>query len=382
MKTRYKIAITLSLSFAAAFALEKMVYNDDFMYEPTQIELKIYEQKKQDLTDAAIKDHRDVASSERELPNIEYVRYNTDNKAMIDGKWQVTRIIDHEENVIFDINGHAEDRKKQLFLDFKLEGTSLIHATYTEGELTENFYFDISRVSERGTRIALFRAFKNGYEIFEAKKLIKKPVMQGPARVMKYPVANDTKINSKAKNMMETQRDLQVADVNSNLVLERAMYPSRAKGLLQGEENIEGSINFGPNAINTLEVTILPNSPSPIYITLDYAEINKVGHFHYEEEDPNTGGMRRASGLVTNNGEGGYRLRFVNGKHAGAMLSFVTEHELRLMREKAEELKLEQELKGTEEANEDVDAEVENDRTPQSVSIPKGFSFTRKKEEF
>lgn len=381
MKTRYKIALTLSLSFAAAFALEKVVYNDDFMYQPTEVELKIYEQKKNDITDASNTDNRGVASAERELPNIQYIRFNDENKDNIDGKWQVTRIIDHEEKVIFDINGRIEDKKKELFLDFKLEGTSLIHATYTEDKLVEDFYFDISRISDGGTRIALFRAYKNGYEIFEAKKLIKKPVQIGPQRVMRYPIARNTEINKKAKDVVGAKRDLVVNDLSKELILERAMYPSRAKGLLQGEESIVGSVSFGANSIDFLDVTLLPNSPSPIEIQLDYAEINKVGHFHYEEEDQN-GNTRKASGLVTNNGEGGYRLRFVNGKHAGAMLSFVTERELRLMRDKAEELKLEQEMKNQDVEVDKAEVEAVSKRTPQSIGRATGFSFSNKAEKY
>lgn len=383
MKTTYKLIFTLSLAFAAAFAFEKSVYNDDFLYIQSEVEIKIYKDKAEQIKEKAVADNRNVASAERELPNIDYIRFNEENKKKINGKWKVTRIIDHEKNVLFDVRNNEEDQDKDLFLDFELKGSSLLYATFTEGEAKESFYFDISRVSDGGTTIILFRAYKNGYEIFEAEKLIKEKTRVGTPRknqfAMRYPTPKNTDINQPARNVVKGARFLKLEHIGANLVLERAMYPSRAQGLLQ-DEMIEGSVSFGDDSIEYLEATLLRGTPNEVTIRVDPSEINKVGHFHFYEENQN-GDMVKASGLVTNNGEGGYRLRFVNGKHSGAMLSFVTQRELDLMREKAEEMALEKEYSNVE-ANDDAEVEDENERTPQSVGKPKGFSFSNKAEQY
>ena len=202
MKNRYKLLITLSLAFVTAFAYETYVYNDDFLYEPSEVELKIYTQKQTSST-KQVHDLRKVASAERDLPKIQYIRYNRENKKRINGKWRVTRIIDHKKNVLFDIRQNIDDEDKDLFFDFILEGTSLVHATFNDGNLVENFYFDISKLSRKATNIVLFRAYKNGYEIIEAEKLIKKPRLtnvSGRGRVMvnRYPTPRSTNIQKPA----------------------------------------------------------------------------------------------------------------------------------------------------------------------------------------
>lgn len=382
MKNRYKLLITLSLAFVTAFAYESIVYNDDFLYEPTEVELKIYKQNQTSSLEEVV-DNRKVASAERDLPGIQYIRYNDKNKTKINGKWRVTRIIDHKENVVFDVRNNIEDKDKDLFLDFILEGTSLVHATFTDGDLVENYYFDISHLTRGGSAIVLFRAYKNGYEILEAEKLVKKPVVKkvpvrGRVMVNSYPLPKNTNINVEAKKVANRKRFLRVDHVGAELRIERALYPTRARGLLQGEEQIEGRISLGDDTIEEISVTLLPGTPNEVEIQIDPCNINQVGHFHYYEENKD-GEMVKASGLLTFNGEDGYRVRFVNGNHAGAMLSFVTDAEYEKLMMKAQEVEMEREMQG---AEADVDAEVEkNERAPQSVGKPQGFSFSSKAQD-
>lgn len=381
MKNRYKLLITLSLAFVTAFAYETYVYNDDFLYEPSEVELKIYTQKQTSST-KQVHDLRKVASAERDLPKIQYIRYNRENKKRINGKWRVTRIIDHKKNVLFDIRQNIDDEDKDLFFDFVLEGTSLVHATFNDGNLVENFYFDISKLSRKATNIVLFRAYKNGYEIIEAEKLIKKPRLTnvpGRGRVMvnRYPTPRSTNIQKPALEVAKRERFLRIDHVGSELRIERALYPSRTRGLLQGEDMIEGKINFGDDTIEGIEVTLMVGTPNEVPISIEPCDINQVGHFHYYEENQD-GDLVKASGLLTFNGEDGYRVRFVNGNHAGAMLSFVTDAEYDKLMLKAQEIEMERELKGA-----DADAEVDanGERAPLSLGKPQGFSFSNKSQK-
>ena len=140
---------------------------------------------------------------------------------------------------------------------------------------------------------------------------------------------------------------------------------------------IEGKINFGDDTIEGIEVTLMVGTPNEVPISIEPCDINQVGHFHYYEENQD-GDLVKASGLLTFNGEDGYRVRFVNGNHAGAMLSFVTDAEYDKLMLKAQEIEIERELKGA-----DADAEVDanGERAPLSLAKPQGFSFSNKSQK-
>ncbi|MBT5094507.1 MAG: hypothetical protein HOM21_09710, partial [Halobacteriovoraceae bacterium] len=117
---------------------------------------------------------------------------------------------------------------------------------------------------------------------------------------------------------------------NVDLVLERALNPSVSKTVMKGTM-VEGNATISPTEIIELSATISMGSSKEQDISLASAKINDGGQFEGEYD----GNM--VTGIVTNNGQGGYRIRFATGPLQGTMLNFVTDEEFDKIQTREEE---------------------------------------------
>lgn len=242
-----------------------------------------------------------ASSNERELPAVQYLPYNNMNQDLINGKWEIRRIVDANSEVIFDRIGHYEDRDKSIKVDFDLVGTSTVMIDQDSSQV-----YKISLLTEFGT-IALFKVMGDGYEILEAKKIVEKVEVEQVQEVEKVEEA------AKITGLR--------LDGNKDLVLERALHPSRTSQLLSGE-SVRGNVSLIDGNIENLSIALYYEKGQREEYEIAFAEINDGGMFEAMIHD------ETVHGIITNNGEGVFRIRFATGKLQGAMLNFVTQDKL------------------------------------------------------
>lgn len=230
-----------------------------------------------------------------------YLPVNAENIAKIDGEWEITRIVGADERVTFDKLANPEDAKKSIKVPFKLVGTSLIQVN-NDSQLVYN----VSLLSDFGT-IALFKKIGNGYEIMEAKRMAK-----------------------------QVNNNLVVSD-EVELVLERALNQAKSNKVLTGND-VSGQVSLSSKAINGLEVELTNENGEAQSIQIDHADLMDGGAFKAEVNG------EEVSGVVFNNGKDGYRISFVTGPLAGAMLNFTTKEQADKIQETEREQQVEQEM--------------------------------------
>lgn len=235
---------------------------------------------------------RNVASEALQKIALMYVPANAENIAKINKKWEIVRIIGADSVVTFDKNSNPEDAKKSMIVDMKLVGTSEVVVDKNTDA------YKISLLTEFGT-IALFKKIGNGYEILEAKMVVEK--------------AEET--------------TLAVSD-EVELVLERALNQAKSPKILTGSD-VSGEMVLTKNSINGLTVELKNANGETQNIDIAAADLMDGGSFKADVDG------EEVSGVVFNNGKDGYRLSFVTGPLAGAMLNFVTRTQLNEIEDKA-----------------------------------------------
>lgn len=251
-----------------------------------------------------VETQRFVASSEiSDLPAVQYLPFNSKNQDLINGKWEIRRIKAADDTVIYDKISSYEDRNKSIIVDFNLIGTSTVML-----DNDSNQVFKISLMTDYNT-IAVFKVMDDGYEILEAKKVPERKIKQ-KAEVAE--VKEEVKENVKGLRLN--------GDVD--LRLERALFPSKTSELLKGEK-IRGYVSLIDGNIENLSAAIYFDERSPaVEIDVPFAEINDGGMFETYI------GRESVHGIITNNGEGVFRVRFATGPLQGAMLNFVTDKKM------------------------------------------------------
>jgi hypothetical protein len=150
-----------------------------------------------------------------------------------------------------------------------------------------------------------------GYEIIEAKKVVQK-------------------------------NELIVDSGEVELVLERALNQNKSSKILTGADAV-GEVVLTKNSIEGLSIKLTNTNGEVQDIVISSAQLLDGGAFKADVDD------HEVSGVMFNNGKDGYRLSFVTGPLAGAMLNFVTKEEL---------VKIE-ERQANSESNDDYYAEIE-----------------------
>lgn len=229
---------------------------------------------------------RSLASDgEASLQRIAIMRVDMAQAFKINGNWEITRIIGADEVVTFDKNQNPDDAKKSIVIPMKLVGTSRVMIN-NDAELVYN----ISLLSDFGT-IAIFKKIGNGFEILEAK-MVKAP----------------------------KEETLEVSDEIKKLVLERALNQSKSSKVLEGADAV-GEMMLSKKSIEGLSISLTNTNGEVQNIEISSAQLMDGGAFKADLDN------EEVSGVIFKNGEVGYRLSFVTGPLAGAMLNFVTEQE-------------------------------------------------------
>ena len=235
---------------------------------------------------------RNVASEAVSKVAQMYLPTNVENIKKINTTWEITRIVSNNEVVAYDKLANAEDAKRSIKVPLELIGNGIVRVNKDNEQV-----YRVSLLSDFGT-IALFKKLGNGYEILEAKRV---------------EVA-------KANTSLVVSEEVE-------LVLERALNQAKSNKVLEGHD-VSGSVSLNAKTITALTVELRnPNGESQ-NIEIDTADLMDGGTFAAEVNGENV------SGVVFNNGKDGYRISFVTGPIAGAMLNFVTKAQM----EKGQEL--------------------------------------------
>lgn len=289
---------------------------------------------------------RELASVDRSaaLPAIQYVALNQANRNLINSEWEIMRVVGEDGNEVF--NAYLNEDDKAIRVDFELLRTSVIQI---DKEADQTYY--ISLLTE-GNTIALFKEFNGGYEILEARKVAR-------------AIANDNSAQDDIENGSSagSVQNLPATDpsINAELILEKALNPIKAADVLIGDA-ISGSATVRGGSIERLSVTLHRATPNETSLEIQFAEINDGGQFETQVGD------EMVSGILTNNGNEGFRIRFATGPLQGAMLNFVTEEtyeEMMLQRENQEYERLEAEESPIAQEIRDQQEEFQNQRAQQ-----------------
>jgi hypothetical protein len=257
---------------------------------------------------------RYVASTSAARPAVQYLPKNVINSSLIDGEWEVRRIQNENNEVVFE----ASSSEEYVPMEFSLIGTSLVRV----GD-EEPMDFRVSYLDESGRTIAVFRQYGKGYEILEAVRVVKKEVVENTIASVEQEVEEE-EINSTGVVIEDVQ----------DLVLERALHPTKDPNILIGEV-VSGSVVIDSTMIEELNVVVgVGKNYEQSLSFLAGAEIKAGGQFSAETNDG------EVTGIITNNGKDGYRIRFATGPLQGAMLNFVTEEKFEQMAEQEEEARL------------------------------------------
>ncbi len=271
---------------------------------------------------------RYVASAERELPSVQYFPKNETNDKLIGGQWIITRIEDEKGHEIHNYKKNG----REILVDFDLKATSLVRI-----DGNNDYLFDISLMSYDYTAIALFRAYNEGYEIIEARRLRKSEAV----KLEGVELASKKLEEGDIKEGVEENLDINILD--RDLMIERAHAPTLSRTIIinnpdeiNESQTISGFVNANTQYINKVEATV-KTEKGEISINLDTIELQAGGVFTNHEQD----GAKHA-GIMTRNGEGSIKVRFSEGPYKGVLLSFVNDEEMTRISE--ERMKTREEL--------------------------------------
>ncbi|OFZ14177.1 MAG: hypothetical protein A2X86_04815 [Bdellovibrionales bacterium GWA2_49_15] len=233
---------------------------------------------------------RQVASGHKKEPAIRYMPLNPQNYSKITGTWQIYNFI----------NTRDEDEAVDIKVKLELIGNGQIKLDNDEQQI-----FWISFYSEQET-IAIFKKLRNGFEILEARK-----IHEGKVTVAAVKSEDQQQASPQEK------KGLILNDVE--LVLEKALLPSVTNVILEGDA-VSGKATIREGVLQYVDVRVSANGQS-YSIEIPFAEINDGGQFTADLEG------QSVSGILTNNGQNAFRIRFATGPMAGAILNFITQGE-------------------------------------------------------
>lgn len=234
---------------------------------------------------------RSLASDVTPSMRIAIMKVEMSQAFKVNGNWEITRIVGSDEVVTYDKFNNPEDSKKVIKVPMKLVGTSRVMVNNDQ-----DLVYNISLLSDFGT-IAIFKKMGNGFEIIEAR-------------------------------MIKEKKEEVVISDEVELVLERALNQSKSSKILTGAD-ATGEMVLTKKSIEGLSVSLTNTSGEVQNIEIASAQLMDGGSFKADVDG------EEVSGVIFNNGKDGYRLSFVTGPLAGAMLNFVTQAELEKIEDKS-----------------------------------------------
>jgi len=260
--------------------------------------------------------NRNVASRVHDFnsPAVTYLGVTDENKKKINGRWEVTRVIDNKGTPIYDSFKNAEDKKSIIIVNMELVATSTVVL-----DKDRNQTFKISLLTKANT-IALFKIINGGYEILEAKKILPKPRFNKLANTK--PVLTEP---SQKEVVRPVKKGIRMNDMD--LFLESALNPLQSRNVLNIKQ-VSGNLSVFDGSIQDFSASLNIGSAKEVNLNFSFAEIKDGGQFEAEI------GGDKATGIITNNGEHSYKVRFATGPLQGAILTFVSEEKYELAQEK------------------------------------------------
>lgn len=263
---------------------------------------------------------RIVASAERELPGVQYLPFNDFYRNKVNGDWEIIKIHNTSGEVLFDLSRN-EEKDMKILVELQMIGTSLVRIDGDKG-----LEFDISILHESGNTIALFRTIDGTYEIVEAKRYVKPVLVEKKEDSLNASGFDDNRQSVGPEEVVAQKTGIEISK-NFDLVLERALDPNASKDVLRGEAELTGEVSLIGGNIENLRAVLHRGTDKEKILDIGFAQINDGGQFNFDENG------EVVSGILTNNGRDGFRIRIATGRFAGAMLNFVTRDELYKIRE-------------------------------------------------
>jgi uncharacterized protein with HEPN domain len=258
------------------------------MKSESALQTKLADEKDNDISL-----ERSVASEEAPSKVAQiFLPMNEENIKKINTSWEISRIVDSSEKVVFDKFQNQEDSKKSIKVKMELIGNGIVRLDKDNEQV-----YRVSILTDFGT-IAIFKKMGNGYEIIEAKKVVK---------------------------VVENKIDIQ--EEETDLVLERALNQAKGNKILTGAD-VSGQMTLNKGTISNFSVTLHNQNGEEQSVEIDSADIMDGGAFKADVSG------EEISGVLFNNGKEGFRVSFVTGPMAGAMLNFVTKSQYEEIQER------------------------------------------------
>ncbi len=311
---------------------------------------------------------RVLASEERKSIRLQYLPLNDENEALINSEWRVTRILNENEETEYDIKWFDTEEKKEVIdVNLELVGTSLVRIDKDDELIYEISLF----VNEK--KMALFQEVApEKYKIIELVKLKKE---QGyiEASTKKVIASSGPKKEIRGVRLKET-----------DLVLSRGIGPvdmkdpKKSNRIFNGEAHVEGEAILKLDNISSLRARLIDDEAGLRFeIDIDFAQINNGGQFSaYDSVNDET-----ISGVISNSGEEGYKIRIASGKMQGSVLDYVTYEEFQRLRDQQRDQELAQEEKRQEiemrksEVQEESSLKREEDSEKEAEQLDQGYAF-------
>lgn len=288
MKALRVIAKTLILSLGvislvavAETYYDRKFYTADFMDEVDEVNLAI----------SVPAEKRIVASEVKRLPLIQNI--GLDRKSEINGKWQITRVLNEKGNVIYDVFNNPKDSTNYVEVSFELINLSTVQI---DQDIEQTY--KISLLTAQGT-IGLFKEFGEGYEVVEARRV--------------SGVINKDQIASKIEEEAEEAKKPKY-DIQDDLFLVSGLDPKKNRNVLRGND-VEGYayLKNGELILENISLHMGTKNQTESFST----EARIMGHGTFNDG-------RGSQGIITNISNNEIKVRFSTGQLAGAMLNFVT----------------------------------------------------------
>lgn len=341
MKTWSKTKMVIGLAGLASLAVvanvtfERSLYSDAFMIDHGQAVVS----RRLDDSFARV-----VASESRaEKIAVKYLELNEENKAKINGAWEIMRGFEDINDKVQEFYNKFESRTSAVV---KVDVELAAGGVYVRGEEFENFFY-ISDLTDAGTLSVVRKLGDRHYEVLEARRIVE--VRRPEVVAKREQVIEKEQPVRDYKKGVELQKDLE-------LVIERALVPDLSKDVITGDM-VSGNLSLSNGNIEALSASVRGVDGVERNIDISYAEIKDGGQFQVDY----MGEM--VHGIITNNGEDAFRVRFATGPLQGAMLNFMSYEQLDIMREREEEAR----FKAEEEA---AMKEIEQPESNQAVAAP------------
>jgi hypothetical protein len=282
-KTFFISAVVLISFVALAETIYDMkFYSSDFMADVKEVKVE--------TRVPVIEATEVVAVAKKALPRMQ--RVDLSQSDFVNGEWEVVRVLDADLKPVYDKSRRYEDKNSRVVVNLSLVDISTVKINDDNNQI-----FNISLMTKAGT-IALFKPFGKGYEILEARRVVKevKKVVAEQAQPKKHL----SKIENRFKE-------------NQELTLVSALNPTKSGEVLKNNK-ISGTAYMMGDQIMFDNLSLHVGSKLQTEALSFEAKLDgNTGHINYNNE---------IQGIVSVVGNKEIRVRFSTGPLANAMLNF------------------------------------------------------------